>query len=236
MLSIIIPAYNEAKNIQPTVRTLVHELDRSDQHHELIVVCDGCTDDTAGQAHGLRLKQLQVLEYTPNHGKGYALTYGVEHSKGDTVVFLDAGGDFDPRSIRTFLNTMRSKNADAVIGSKRHPESKVIYPSKRQFDSRLYQVLIRVLFNLKISDTQAGLKMFKRAALEKALSCVTVERYAYDLELLVAMKQLGFSIVETPVILTYNATTSGLTYAAITHTLRDTFTIFWRLKVRRAYR
>jgi len=236
MLSVIVPAYNEGQNIQKTLKDLERSLDKLAREHEVIVVCDGCSDDTAERAKSLKLKHVRVLSYEKNRGKGYALTYGTEHSKGDVVTFLDAGGDFDANTIDKFIKLMEVFDADIVIGSKRHPASHVSYPLRRRIGSQLYQYLIRFLFNLNLKDTQTGLKVFRRDVLIKVLPRVLVKRYAFDLELLVIAKHLNFNhIFEAPVTMHFNETTTALTRNAIGNALKDTFAIWYRLRILHYY-
>lgn len=236
MLSVIIPAYNERGNIQQTLKHLEQSLDKLRHPYELIVVCDGCTDDTAEQARALKLPHARVLEYEKNHGKGYALTFGANASKGEKVTFIDAGGDFDAGAIDKFSQLMDLFDADIVIGSKRHPASIVSYPLRRRIGSRLYQYLIRLLFNLNLRDTQTGLKLFHRDVLLKVLPRAVVKRYAFDLELLVIARHLGFRrIFEAPVTMHFNESTTSLGRNAIMNALQDTFAIWYRLQILHYY-
>ena len=236
MLSVIIPAYNEAHNIAQTLKHLERALESIDRSHEVIVVSDGCTDDTEARAKALKLKHVRVLSYPKNRGKGYALTYGTNESKGDMVTFLDAGGDFDAAQIDKFIKVMEVFDADVVIGSKRHPASRVNYPVGRRIGSQLYQYLIRILFNLNIKDTQTGLKLFRREVLLKCLPRALVKRYAFDLELLVIAKHLGYHrFFEAPVDMVFNAGNTSLTSPAILKALQDTAAIWYRLRIIRYY-
>ncbi len=236
MLSVIIPAYNEGRNIQRTIKNLERALEAVGREHEVVVVSDGCTDDTAAQAKALKLKHVRVLTYDTNRGKGYALTYGTNHSRGDVVTFLDAGGDFDASAIDKFMKLMEVFDADVVIGSKRHPASRVNYPVGRRIGSYLYQLLIRVLFNLNLRDTQTGLKVFRREVLMQCLPRALVKRYAFDLELLVIAKHLGYRrFFEAPVEMDFNAVSSSLTKGAIFKALQDTAAIWYRLRILRWY-
>jgi len=236
-LSIIIPAYNEEKNIGATLRKLLQGLDKTLTYpYEIIVISDGSTDRTAQNARKIASLKVKVLEYSKNHGKGYALTFGVKNSKSEIVTFLDAGGDFPPDLIDKFIKLLEVFDADIVIGSKRHPASVINYPLKRRFYSRLYQLLIRLLFNLNIRDTQTGLKVFKRKVLGKILPRALVKQYAFDLELLVIARQLGYrKIFEAPVRMNYNFQTSNIGFQTIFNILRDTAAIFYRAKILRYY-
>jgi len=189
-ISIIIPAYNEENNIKKTLLDIVNNF-KTHYSYEIVVVCDGCTDKTYEKAKIISKKysMIQVYSYPNNKGKGYALTYGVKKSTGDIIALFDAGGDFDINHIDRFTKLLEVFDADIVIGSKRHPASQVIYPAKRKFYSRIYQFMVRLLFNLNIRDTQTGIKIFKKQALEKIIPKVVVKKYAFDLELLVIAKK-----------------------------------------------
>lgn len=236
-ISIVIPAYNEEKNIKDTLINLLKDF-QTTYDYEVIVVCDGCKDKTYEKAEQVAKKDthVKVYSYIKNQGKGYALTYGVKKSTGDVVSFYDAGGDFDINHIDRFVKLMEVFDADIVIGSKRHPASKVNYPTNRRFYSKMYQLMIRTLFNLNISDTQAGIKIFKKDILVKILPCAVVKKYAFDLELLVISKKLGYKkIFEAPVVLNYNFNTTGIKFSSIWQMFQDTLGIFYRLHFIRYY-
>lgn len=236
MLSVIIPAYNEEKNIQKTIRKLSNDLKRINRQFEIVVVSDGSSDQTFQRAKLLSAKNIRVFEYRPNKGKGYALTFGVNKSQGEVVTFLDAGGDFDTQQIDKFIKLMEVFDADIVIGSKRHPASQVYYPLIRKFYSRIYQLLIRLLFNLNIRDTQTGLKVFKRDVLNRILPRAMVKRYAFDLELLVIAKRLGYTrIFEAPVNMDFNAVNTGINFRSIYNMILDTLAIFYRRYILKYY-
>lgn len=230
-ISIVIPAYNEEQSIKKTIRNIIEDF-KTHYPYEIVVVCDGCADNTEREARKVAKKdsRIRVYAYKNNKGKGYALTYGVKKATGNIVSFFDAGGDFDVMHVDRFVKLMEVFDADIVIGSKRHPASKVNYPTVRKFYSKIYQLMIRVLFNLNIKDTQTGIKVFKKDVLEKILPRVVVKKYAFDLELLVVAKKLGYiKIFEAPVNLNYNFFNSGINSGAIKQMIMDTFAIFYRL-------
>ncbi len=235
-ISVIIPAYNEEKSIYQTVRDLLNNLNHISYNYELIVVCDGCKDSTAAEARKNRSRHLRVLSYPKNHGKGYALKYGVQHATGDVVTFIDAGGDFHPSHIERFTKLLEIFDADIVIGSKRHPMSKVNYPLKRRVASYCYHTFLRLLFHIQVRDTQTGLKVVKRSVLKKVMPRMVVKQYAYDVELLVVAKLLGYNrVIEAPVEMNYNFVTTSLKSKAIINALRDTVAIFYRKNILRFY-
>jgi len=201
MISVILPAYNEEALIGDVISETVGVLNGVDDEWEVIVVDDGSTDNTLAVAKKAVKSNdgVRVLSYGCNRGKGFALKYGFEHSEGDLIVFMDADLDLHPSQIIDFIGVIKHTGADVVIGSKRHPESKVNYPFKRKLFSDFYFILIKLLFNLNVKDTQVGLKLFKRRALEEVMPRVLVKRYAFDIELLANIARRGYKIVEAPV-------------------------------------
>jgi hypothetical protein len=130
---------------------------------------------------------------------------------------------------------MESFNCDAVVGSKRHPMSNVHYPALRRFQSLVYQLLIRALFRVRVRDTQTGLKLFRRHVLEEAVPLLAIKRFAFDLELLVVARQLGYTkVMEAPVDLNYRFESTADIKAAW-RVLWDTAAIFYRLRFLRFY-
>lgn len=236
-LSIIIPAYNEEKNIFRTVNAIIEVQKALDYDFEVIVVVDGSPDRTADEAKRVNSPYVKVLEYSPNRGKGYAIKYGVKNSAGSVITFTDAGGDFPPGQFDKYLKLLELFDADIVIGSKRHPASKVNYPFKRRFFSYTYHLLVRLLFGLRVTDTQAGLKFLKREVAMDVIPKVVVEQYAFDLELLIIAFQRGHKrIFEAPVELNFNSLTSSISAKAIRTMLSDTLNIFYRARILNHYR
>ena len=245
-VSVIVPFYNE-KWILRNLNILEDELGRFFKNYEIILVSDGSTEldikkliETQKNA-----PHIKVLHYKTNNGKGYALKHGYYHSKGDFIVFIDGGMELHPRDIKRFLVLIDIYKADIVIGSKRHPYSRVHYPLHRRILSFCYQIFIRIFLNLKqVKDTQVGLKLFRRQVLEDVLPRILVKKYAFDLEVLTVANHLGYvEILEAPVELNYfrNKTNKGI-LKDIIHTLKvtwpllvDTLAIIYRLRVKKHY-
>jgi glycosyltransferase involved in cell wall biosynthesis len=236
-LSIIIPAYKEERSIRQTVERIVEVYDRLPYSYEVLVVVDGSPDQTAAEAKKVNSQNVKVYEYSPNQGKGYAIKYGVEKAIGKIVTFTDAGGDFNPEQFDKYVSLMELFDADIVIGSKRHPASRVNYPLVRRIYSRCYQLLIRLLFGLKVTDTQTGLKFFKSNVAKTIFPKALVKQYAIDLELLVIAQQYGFKrIFEAPVELEFNTEGGGAaTIRAIWKMFVDTLAVFYRSRILNYY-
>jgi glycosyltransferase involved in cell wall biosynthesis len=234
-LSVIVPAYREGQRIHANLIRLLGELDKLSVQYEVIVVSDGNIDATAAQARLVQSPAVKVFEYPMNAGKGFALSLGVSQSSGSLVTFIDADMELDPANIKGFIDLMRDFECDAVIGSKRHPASRVLYPAFRRFQSVVYQLFVRLLFNLDVRDTQTGLKLFRRQVLQEAVPLLAIKRFAFDLELLVVARFLGYrKICEAPITLNYQFE-STVNLASAWNVLWDTAAIFYRLRILRYY-
>jgi glycosyltransferase involved in cell wall biosynthesis len=235
-LSVVVPAYREGKRIHQNITRLLDELNKLDATYEVVIVSDGNTDDTVREARRVRSPRVRVFHYPMNIGKGFAVSLGVDQSVGELVTFIDADMELDPANIAGFIELMRSSNCDAVIGSKRHPDSKVDYPRFRRFQSWAYQLLIWMLFNLNVRDTQTGLKLFRRQVLQDSLPLLAIKRFAFDLELLVVARQLGYrNVCEAPITLNYQFE-STVNLGSAWRVLWDTAAIFYRLRILRYYK
>ena len=234
-LSVVVPAYREGTRIHDNLQRLLVELDQLNAEYEVLVVSDGNTDTTATEAARVPSPRVTVLDYPVNMGKGYALGYGVRHSTGELVTFIDADMELHPKEIRNFIELMTVRDLDIVIGSKRHPQSRVYYPAFRRLQSFVYQLLIRLLFDVGVRDTQTGLKLFRRQVLADSLPLLAVKQFAFDLELLVVARRLGYTRVgEAPIELSYHFA-STISPAAVFKILWDTAAIFYRLHITHYY-
>ncbi len=234
-LSVIIPAYNEGKNIVNNIKSILTSIDKVTDDFELVVVDDGSTDNTKEESKRLKDKRIKFFSYEINKGKGAAIKYGFEKSKGELVSFMDADLDINPESLKNFFHYLDFYNADIIIGSKRHPESKVHYPILRKILSRTYQLFIYLLFRLDVTDTQSGLKLLKYNVAKELMKKVTVKKYAFDLELLVCAKKKEYKIVEAPIMLDYKFSGSGINLKAIKGIFLDTLGVAYRKYILRYY-
>ena len=232
----IVPAYNEAEGVAPTIREIQKTLEEQGIKYEVIVVDDGSEDDTFAKALAVAKENSNVraFSYRKNSGKGYAIKYGFQYARGDLVLFLDADSDLPAAQIPRFLGGMNGTDVDIIIGSKRHPLSKVDYPPLRRLLSGAYGLLVRALFNLKVTDTQTGIKLFRREVLDRVFPKVLIKRYAFDLELLANASRLRYRIAEAPVEVNYRFR-SRISSSAVAGMFIDTLAIFYRMKILHYY-
>jgi glycosyltransferase involved in cell wall biosynthesis len=232
LLSVVMPAYQEARTIGAALERVRDVLDASGEDYEVVLVSDGCTDGTADKASEVDFPQLRVVHYDVNQGKGHALRTGFEKTSGETVVFIDSDLDIHASGIVTLLDQLRRDQADAVVASKVHPQSQVSYPRFRRLQSRVFREMSRVLFRLDVTDSQTGLKVFERSVLECCLPLVRSTGFAFDLELLVLANDAGFVVEEGPVELDYQVeTTTGV--RAVRDVIRDVLAIAQRRRLAR---
>lgn len=234
LLSVIVPAYKQEKTIKKDLLNIESVLSKGLQgyDYEIICVIDGRVDKTLEQARKIKSSKIKIIGYETNRGKGYAVRYGMFRSRGNFVSFLDAGMDISPKGITMLMSHLEWYSADVIVGSKRHPASRVNYPLLRYIYSIGYHLLVRLLFGLPLRDTQSGIKIFKREVLEKILPRLLVKKYAMDIEMLAVAWHLGFNrVFEAPIEVTFDKRTSSISNKTVYHMLLDTLAVFYRLKI-----
>jgi hypothetical protein len=233
-LSIIVPCHNPGSGLRDFLARLEGELSAASSY-EIIVVSDGSTDETLVTARELASPTLRVVHYPERSGKGHALRVGLSRARGQYVGFIDSDGDIDPQAIGPFLTLMKMYEPDIVLGSKRHPMSQVAYPPLRRIMSWVYHKLTRLLFRVNVRDTQTGLKVIRREVLAAVLPRMFEKRYAWDLELLVVARTLGFTkVFEAPVRIEYRFSSQVDPNAAF-RIILDSIAIFYRRYILNSY-
>jgi len=243
LVSIIVPAYRQQKTIVRDLKRITAVLNKLRYRTELICVVDGLMDKTYQKAYQLskKVKKIKVVGYETNKGKGYAVRFGMAKSRGDIIGFIDAGMDLNPNGLSMLLEHFEWYRADIIVGSKRHPVSKIYYPWQRRILSFWYQIIVRILFGLKIKDTQVGLKFFRREVLEKVLPRLLVKTFAFDIEMLSVAHHLGYKrIYEAPVNIkldfSHNSSITSKKFLFIVWKMTiDTLAVFYRLKILNYY-
>lgn len=233
-LSILLPFYNERHCIVSNIRIIADTLTRWGWNFEIIASDDGSQDNGSEliMQECADIKQLKCIKTTRNYGKGRALTTAYEVSEGEYILFLDSDLELPVEHIPYFFKEMHAKNADIVIGSKEDSRSNLVYPFLRKLFSRVYAFGIKILFNLPLKDTQTGIKLFKRQALENSLPYLLVKKFAFDIELLVLCNYQHNKIISHPIILQFTRESyiGRMNLDTILHMIKDTLAVFWRLK------
>ncbi len=238
-ISVIIPCLNEAKTVRRTLAETEKAVRKTfGDSYEILVVDDGSTDDTSTvvESAAQAIPQVQLMRIPMNGGKGNAERTAFARARGEIVCFLDGDFDIHPGHIAPLTQILQGDHVSVVVGSKRHPDSKIDYPWQRKILSAGYEAFVRVLFGLRIRDTQAGIKVFKREVLEEVLPLGLVKRYAFDAELLVLAHRKGFRIVEAPIEMdSWDQIGSGVRLREVIRMFVDTLGVFYRLHVTKYY-
>jgi glycosyltransferase involved in cell wall biosynthesis len=204
-LSFVIPAYNEEFYIEDTLDTLDLAIKEKSFHYEIVVVDDGSRDKTFAKAlqYSKRNDHVKVIRYARNAGKGFAIKTGVLESTGDVIIFIDGDMEINLNTLSSYVKAL--DEADIAIATKWHPNSMVSVSFSRKMLSRTFNVLARILIGFNLKDTQVGLKVMKRSAVDKIFPRLAVKRYAFDVELLALAHLYDLKIAEMPVKLKLNS-------------------------------
>lgn len=243
LISVIVPVYKKEKTITKDLKRIYEVLQKLRYPAELICVIDGKTDKSFERTlkFARKYSNIKVVGYEINKGKGFAIRYGMGQSRGDIVGFIDSGMDINPNGLSMLLEHFEWYEADIIVGSKRHPVSKVEYPWQRKILSFGYQILVFILFGLKVRDTQVGIKFFRREVLEKVLPRLLVKKFAFDVEILAVAYYLDFKrIYEAPIDIKLElggmSSITNKTFLKIAiATLIDTLAVFYRLQILNYY-
>lgn len=199
-LSIIIPAFNEARRLPDTLQQLQRFLASRPWAWELRVVDDGSTDETASVVASLSNREPRiVLQREPHRGKGGAVRAGMLRATADFRFLCDADLSMPPSELPRFLPPL-APAFDVAIGSREGAGARRVgEPWRRHVTGRVFNWAIQLLAVPGISDTQCGFKMFTAAAAEQIFPRVTLDGWAFDVEALALARALGMRIVQVPI-------------------------------------
>jgi dolichyl-phosphate beta-glucosyltransferase len=202
-LSVIIPAYNEEKRLPKTLREIDEYLRKQNYESEIIIISDGSKDRTCEVVENLKFKilNLRLICEKINRGKGYGVKIGMLNAKGKYRLFTDADNSTPINQIEKFWPEFE-KGADIVIAS-RDKKGAILDPPQplfRRFTGEVFKYLRKIIVGLwEIEDSQCGFKCFKEKAAKDIFSKSKISRFAFDPEILLIGKKMGYKIKEVPV-------------------------------------
>jgi glycosyltransferase involved in cell wall biosynthesis len=200
-LSIIIPAYNEEARLGRMLdQYLPFFNERYAASYEILVVVNGSRDRTEDvvREYARAHKPVGIIVDPRLIGKGGAVMLGFAKAQGRLVGFVDADGATPPEAFYELVKHIGT--AGAIIASRWMPGAQVSVqqPFNRRLASRLFNALMRLMFGLRISDTQCGAKLLTREAVQAILPHIGITQWAFDVDLLFQLRRAGFAITEIP--------------------------------------
>ena len=202
--SLIVPMYDEAQRISGTLTELASSPLAADRY-ELLLVDDGSTDGTPEIAEKavaeLGLRNVRVIRSAMNRGKGAAVRAGMLSAEGATRVFADADLSAGVVDIEACFERVEQPGVDVVYASRAHPDSVITssQPGHRVMSGRIFNFVLRSLGLTEEVDTQCGLKGFTADAAHTLFTAVTIEGFAFDVEVLALARREGMRVDDMPI-------------------------------------
>ncbi len=209
-ISLVIPTYKKRNIVIDQLERLYGYLSRVNPDFELIFVIDGYIDDTKSLLESYikenKLKNIKVLGYEENRGKGYAVRYGLKHATGDIVGFTDADRDILIKTYAKAIKEIKKEYIDVVIPSKFHKDSNIEMTFGREILSYGLVYLNKILLRLpkNVSDIGCGLKLFRREVAERVFKGLTIDGFAFDSEIINEVNKQGWNVSVVPLYLAKN--------------------------------
>jgi len=202
MTSVVIPCFNEARRIRPTLARVVAFLAGRPRAWEVLVVDDGSVDQTSEvvRSEFATTDSVRVLRYETNHGKGFAVREGLLASRGELALFSDADLA-TPIELLARLEDKAAEGFDVVAASRVVAGARILtpQPARRRLSGWVFRVLVRGLGLSSIRDTQCGFKLVRRDTVAPVLRLVETDGFAFDVELLARAERAGLRVAEVAV-------------------------------------
>jgi dolichyl-phosphate beta-glucosyltransferase len=218
LLSIVLPAFNEATEIGSLLQDIKYQLERQNYNAEIIVVDDASTDATFKVLSQFNESYpIRILRNSSNSGKGYSVKKGVLASSGRFILVMDADGAYTLSSLNDFLVPLLEGEYDMAVGNRRLQNSRFVM-SPRHLPYVYVRHLIGLTFNMfakiivlkRYTDTQCGYKCFRRKAATEIFRLQRIKGFCFDVEVLFLAKKLGYRFVEVPVTFHYDGEQSSV--------------------------
>jgi len=234
-VSIVIPAYNEARRLPPTLSALAEWRLRCTRSVDIIIVVEPGTDRTREIATAAAAGQpnLRVLSNEEHRGKGFAVRTGMRAAIGDFIFYMDADLSVPLQEVNTFLDHFDTHpDVDVLFGNRQHAQSRITkYQSwLRRHMGQMFNAILRRLAMIGVYDTQCGFKAFRRCAAESIFARQQVDGFAFDVEVLLLAQKLGFKIADLPVEWRNSPESKVRIVRDSFQMLRDALRIRWMMK------
>ncbi len=200
-LSVLIPMYNEIRNAENTAKTLTEFLSpKFGDDFELVFSDDGSRDGCGEALKALDLPHVRVVGYSDNRGKGSAVREGIKECEGEIILCTDCDLAYGTELITKMYDRITEGGEDLLIGSRNiSSDGYEGYTFLRKLMSKTYIKVIGLVAGFRYSDSQCGIKCYKGESAKKIFSHCTVNRFAFDLEVLLIADKMKLKVAEYPV-------------------------------------
>lgn len=203
-LSIVIPAYNEEHRLPETLEKLAVYVANAPFACEAIVVVEPGTDRTLELASGFSKTHpfCRIIANAEHRGKGHAVKAGMLAAEGDVALFMDADMSVPVETLAIFLQQFAANPAlEILVGNRRHPNSQIVLAQGwlRRSLGQTFNHCVRLLSGIPLRDTQCGFKAFRRDVARELFSRQTIDGFAFDVEILLLARKLGYKMRDFPV-------------------------------------
>jgi dolichyl-phosphate beta-glucosyltransferase len=230
LLSLVIPAYNEANRLPATLQRIREHRQSWDFRNEVIIVVEPSEDGTLLLAEEVAKcdPDVVVLTHHERRGKGFAVRSGMLCARGEWIFFTDADLSTPLEDLDAgLLRFRKDRSIDVLIGNRQHPETRILQHqnSTRECMGKVFNRIAQAMTGLRIRDTQCGFKGFRQRAAIEIFSRQRLDGFSFDVEVLMLAKVMGFTIGEMPVHWTNSAASSVRVLQDSTEMLGDLFRI-----------
>ena len=234
MLSLVIPCYNESRRLRPVAHAALAHISQWTGGAELILVDDGSTDDTWQVIERIRRNspgRVRSIRLPENRGKGAAVRAGFKVARGSELGYADADGSAAWSGLGRLAQALALPRVAASVGERSGGQTSAL-PHRRLLGG-LFRGVVALLADTGVSDTQCGFKLFRASAVRPLLHHLTIDRYAFDVELLHLLRERGHDIVGVPVTWTHRSGSQVRPLRDGARMVRDLIT--WRVTPRRPF-
>jgi dolichyl-phosphate beta-glucosyltransferase len=201
-ISVVIPAYNEEKRLENSLKHIITYLKNNFNEYEIIVIDDCSADNTGKIASKYTNKNIKILRNETNRGKGYSVKRGILNAKYSQVLFSDSDLATPIETLEDFVGYMTDNDFDIVIASRNLKNSNIKnkQPLYRQIMGKIFPKIVSLILLKGFKDTQCGFKLFKTHIAKKIIQMQTIEGFSFDVEILFIANKIGCRIKEAPVV------------------------------------
>ncbi|MBI28825.1 MAG: hypothetical protein CMI95_02895 [Pelagibacteraceae bacterium] len=194
LLSVIIPCFNEQKNIDKNIPLIMNYFKKIKIKYEIIII-----DDYSNNKIKFSNKKIKILRNKKNYGKGYSIKRGIKNSKGDWILFSDSDMSVEIKQFQKFIKF--TKKFDLICGSRGLKESVILKRQSflREFLGKLFNYYLKILCLTTFQDTQCGFKLLNRSKFIKIVDKLSINGFGFDVDLLVLAKINNLNIIEIPI-------------------------------------